>query len=309
MSTESSRPISAQELQEAIRQRRLPEASRLDRILRLDERRALVEVQGSVTWKSLADRLRPGDAQARELPTTCATVGDSIAWNAAGPDGRPTAAHVESLTMVTPDGQLRRVDRINNPELFALVLGGQGLFGALYSATLRVASLAQAVGEAEPRAQGSTPARTSSLRLLVPPEQADALVVDVHVRCGEWRVPIEAVERRRVRADGETMLRWAQRDYVEVIAGLGELTTIGGAVRITQLRRELIDAAIARGGGFPIACTPEATRAQTDACYPQLAAFLAEQRTVDPRGVMTNPWLRHYRSLLSREDCEVRWGS
>ena len=309
MSTESSRPISAQELQEAVRQRRLPEASRLDRILRLDQERALVEVQASVTWKSLADHLRPGDARARELPTTCATVGDSIAWNAAGPDGRPTASHVESLTMVTPDGQLRRIDRITNPGLFTLVLGGQGLFGALYSATLRVASLAQAVGEAEPRAPGSAAARTSSLRLLVPPQQADALVADLHARCADWRVPVEAVELRRVRADDETMLRWAQCDYVEVIAGLGELTTIGGAVRITQLRRELIDAAIARGGGFPIACTPEATRAQTEACYPQLAAFLAEQRTVDPRGVMTNSWLRHYRSLLSREACEVRWGS
>jgi len=302
-----SLPLSAQELQESVRQSRPVDVSRLDRILRLDNRRALVEVQASVTWKSLADHLRPGDARARELRTTCATVGDSIAWNAAGPDGRPTVTHVESLTLVTPDGQLRRIDRLTNAALFALALGGQGLFGALYSATLRVESLALAVSEAEPLETTLDAAPESSLRLLVPPEQADALVKEIRSRCGEWRMRLEAVELRRVCHEDETVLRWAQRDYVEARVGLGEPATIGRAVRATQLRRELIDAAIARGGTFPIACTPEATRAQTEACYPQLAAFLAEQRRIDPGEAMANAWLRHQRNLLGREACEVRW--
>jgi hypothetical protein len=299
-------PLSAQELQESVRECRPADASRLDRILRLDARRALVEVQAGVTWKSLADHLRPGDARARELPTTCTTVGNSIAWNAAGPDGRPTVAHVESLTLVTPDGQLRRVDRLTNPALFALALGGQGLFGALYSATLRVESLARAVSEAELETNIAS-APGNCLHLLVPPEQADALVADIRSRCGEWRMPVEAVELRRVRPEDETVLRWAQRDYVEATIKFGEPATIGRAVRATQLRRELIDVAIARGGTFPIACTPEATRAQTTACYPQLAAFLAEQRRIDPFEAMANAWLRHQRSLLGREACEVRW--
>lgn len=307
MTATPSLPLSAHELQESVRECRPLDTSRLNRVLGLDPRRAVVEVQASVTWKSLADHLQPGDARARELPTTCATVGESIAWNAAGPDGRPTATHVESLTMVTPDGQLRRIDRLTNPALFALVVGGQGLFGTLYSATLRIASLARTLGEAEPRAADPAAPRTRALRLLVPPEQADALVAEIHARCGEWRVPVEAVHLRRVRADDETVLSWARRDCVEVSATVGELATIGGAVRATQMRRELIDAAIARGGAFPIACTPEATRAQTEACYPQLANFLAEQRTIDPRGVMANAWLRHHRSLLSAEPCEVRW--
>src|SRR6185436_6793161 len=106
-----------------------------------------VEVQSGATWKSLAARLRPGERRAQEVRTAHPTIGESLACNAAGPDGRPTVSHVQSFTMVTPDGQLRRVDRMNNPGLFALVVGGQGLFGAIYSVTLRLESLARALAD------------------------------------------------------------------------------------------------------------------------------------------------------------------
>ena len=287
-----------------MRRCRPADAARLDRVLRLDEKRALVEVQANVSWKALAEHLRPGDARARELGKACATVGKSIGRNAAGPDGRPAVAHVESLTLVTPGAQLRRVDRLASPALFALVVGGQGLFGALYSATLRIDSLARAVSEAQPieaRAAGG-------LQLLVPPEQLDAFRAEIGSRCRAWRLSFEAAASRRIHPEDETVLRWARRDYVEVNVSLGAPATLGAAVRATQLRRELIDAAIARGGSYPIACTPEATRAQAEACYPQLAEFLAEQRRIDPGGLMANAWLRHQRSLLGREACEVRWG-
>jgi len=303
----STLPLSAPELQESVRQRRPPDMSRLNRILGVDSRRALVEVQAGVSWRALADHLRPGDARARALRTTCLTVGESIARNAAGPDGRPTVAHVESLTMVTPDGQLRRIDRLANPALFSLALGGQGVFGILYSATLRVESLARAVSEAEPAAMAPAAALANSLQLLVPPEQADALVQEARSCCKDWRVPMKGVELRRVRHEDETVLRWGACDYVEATICLGEAASIGSTVRTTQLRRELIEAAIGRGGAFPIACTPAASRAQTEACYPQLAGFLAEQRRLDPRGAMETAWLRHQRRLLGRSTCEVRW--
>lgn len=309
MAAPRSLPLSAHELCESIRQSLPYDASRLDRVLRLDTSRALVEVQANTTWKSLACHLRPGDAQARELRTTCASIGESIAWNAAGPDGRPSVMHVESLTMVTPDGQLRRIDRITNPALFALVVGGQGLFGALYSITLRLESLARAVSEAQPLETlvGGNPTRRE-LQLLVPPQQVEAFLADAKQRCEQWRIGVKNLAVRRIRQEEETFLRWAPREYAEVGVGfLEQAATLASTVRTTQLRRELIDVAISHGGGFPIACTPEATRAQTQACYPQLASFLAEQRRIDPAERWANAWLRHQRSLLGREACEVRW--
>ena len=302
-------PLSAQELQESVRQGRAVNASRLSRILRTDGKRGLLEVQANARWQAVAEHLRPGDALSRKLLSARATVGASIACNIAGPDGRPVVGHVESLTMVTPDGHLRRVDRVANGALFALTLGGQGLFGVLYSATLRIESLVRAVCEPQPlRSQAPNPdARAHKLRLYVPPQTFEAFVAEARARCTEWRTAIESVQVRQTLQEDETFLRWAHREYAEVTLGLNERCTVGGAVRATQLRRELITAAIERGGSFPIACTPEASRAQTKACYPQLAAFFAEQRRIDPGGALANPWLRHYRSLLSREACEVRW--
>lgn len=310
--TARSLPLSAQELCESIRASLPFDPARLDRVLRVDASRGLVEVQSGASWKSLAAHLRPGDARAQEARTTCKTIGESVARNAAGPDGRPTVNHVECFTLVTPDGQLRRIDRISNPSLFSLVVGGQGLFGAIYSVTLRIESLARAVSEAQtPEAliAAGPSAAARALVLLVPPAQLEALISQCRDVCAEWRVALESLEVRHIRVDQETFLRSSGREYAELRLGLGGGGNLGAEVRHTQLRRALIDLAIARGGAFPIDCTPEATRAQTEACYPQLAGFLAEQRRIDPHERWANGWLRHHRSLLTRGPCNVRWGS
>lgn len=303
-------PLSALELRQAVRQAKPYNAARLDRVLRLDASRGLVEVQASATWAALSSYLRP-TAQAcawNGLPA----IGESVAANAAGPDGRPCVAHIEALALVTPDGELRRISRDANAELFALAVGGQGLFGAVYSVTLRLESFARAASEALPGASLALPAGGGvhrRLELLVPPERLEEFLAETRARCGEWRIAIEGVEARRALPEDETFLRWAQREYAAVAMALAEPPALGGAVRATQLRRELIDAAIAHGGSFPIACTPDATRAQVETCYPMIMAFLAERRRLDPAERLANAWYRHHRSLLGREACEVRWSS
>jgi FAD/FMN-containing dehydrogenase len=308
--TAKSLPVSAQELCESVRAGRPLDPARLDRVLGADPARGVVEVQSGARWKALAAHLRPDDAKAREVRTTRATIGESLALNAAGPDGRPTVMHVESFTLVTPEGQLKRVDRISNAALFSLVVGGQGLFGAIYSVKLRIESLARALAEAQAPQNllQSDSSNGRRLVLLVPPAKLESLIGESRERCAHWRVAVESLEVRPVHADEETYLRWARREYAEVALRLGGAgATLGAEVRHTQLRRSLIDVAIDLGGAFPISCTPEATRAQTEACYPQLPGFLAEQRRIDPQGRWTSAWLRHQRSLLTRQSCEVRF--
>src|SRR5688572_32773023 len=104
MSHASFVPLSALELRDAVRNSKRYDPYRLSRILGVDERAGLIEVQAHTPWRSIADRLRPGDSQAAGTRTTMTTVGESIATNAAGPDGRPAVVHVESLTLVTPEG-------------------------------------------------------------------------------------------------------------------------------------------------------------------------------------------------------------
>lgn len=312
MSAASLVPLSALELRDAVRNSRRYDPLRLNRILGVDERAGLIEVQAHTPWLSIADRLRPGDSQAAATPTTMTTVGDSIATNAAGPDGRPAVVHVESLTVVTTEGELRRINRHSHRELFALMVGGQGLFGALYSVSLRVDTMSRSVAQqtAPEKLGGSvSEGRGQTLRLLIPPERLEACVQELNARCDEWRTSPEGLEVRRIREEDETYLRWAPREYTEVGIRLGTPSSIGGAVRAAQLARDLIDVAIAHGGSFPIATTYQATRAQAEACYPRLREFLAEKRRLDPMERMTNPWYNRYRGLLFGEDVEVRWGS
>jgi hypothetical protein len=301
MNRTSSIPLSALELSAAVRAAQPYDASRLDRVLRVDERFGLVEVQAATPWKAIAAALRPDDARAAGTQTTMATVGDSLALNAAGPDGRPAVVHVESIAVVTPSGELRRASRTAHPELFSLIAGGHGLFGALYSVTLDIGSLSRAVNDAAaPEVLSSgAPVEGHPLKLLLPPEKLAAFLAEAHARCEAWRMAIAGVEVRNTLPESDSFLRWARRDYASVTLHFAAPPVLGAAVRQTQLRRDLIDAAIAQDGSFAVACTPEATRAQLDACYPQLPEFLAEKRRMDPGEKIANGWYRQLRRLYA----------
>lgn len=301
--------LSALDLREAVRHARPVNPARLDRVLRIDTGRGVAEVQASAAWASLGACLKPA-ARIAALWGGSPTIGESVAANMPGPDGRPAVAHVEALTLVTPEGELRRASRDANAELFALAIGGHGLFGTMYSVTLRLDSMARSAAEATPGATLALPSgagATRTLQLLVPPESLERFLAEARARCAEWRIAIEGAQAQRTLAEGETVLRWARREYTALSLRLAQPAALGGAVRATQVRRELIDAAIAQGGSFPIACTPDATRAQAEACYPELRGFLADKRRLDPAERLVTPWYRHYRSLLARDACEVRW--
>ncbi len=306
-------PLSAAELCDAVRHNRSFDAARLNRILGLDAECGLLEVQAATPWATIADVLRPGDPHAASAArATLPNVADSLACNAPGPDGAPAVRHVQALTLVMPDGELRRLSRQRDRELFSLVVGGFGLFGALYSVTLRIDSLSQAVEKASPPRrillQPGEPA-SRPLELLLPPERLERFIAETDRYCGDWRTPLRSAEVRNTGPEEDSFLRWASRDFAQVKLRFSPGRGLGSQVRLAQLRRAIIDAAIAAGGRFHIASTLEATREQLEACYPQLPAFLEHKRRFDPQDRLTNRWYLHQRHVLSGERWEVRFGS
>ena len=294
-------PLSAFELRDAMRNAVPYDPARLSRILRVDRDQGVVEVQANTPWRNLAAKMRPNDERAAGMPTSVPSIGESIARNSAGPDGRPAVAHIESMTIVTPDGELRRISRYANRDLFSLVVGGQGLFGALYSVTLRVESMRRALEEAAPMERvelASGKGGAAAMPLLVPQDQLAPCLAVVRECCEKWRFALESIEARRVSANDETFLRWGAGECLELRVYVAEPVSLAGQVRKAQLARELIDVAIAHGGGFTIAGPLVATRAQAEVCYPQLKSFLAEKRTRDPLGRLVTPWYAYYRNLL-----------
>lgn len=120
------------------------------RVLGFDQERGLIEVEAGIQWPDLVDylhraqydrRAQWGIAQ-KQTGANYFTIGGSVSANCHGRglSMPPIAADVEALRLVLADGSLMTCDRRQNSELFSLVDGGYGLFGAIYSVTLRLAA-------------------------------------------------------------------------------------------------------------------------------------------------------------------------
>jgi FAD/FMN-containing dehydrogenase len=280
------------------------DATDLNRTLRHDAERGLLEVQAGVGWRCLEPHVG-----AAFLP---GSVGESVAANCAGPDGEPIVRHLHALTLVTAAGELHRASREHAPALFRLAVGGCGAFGPFYSLTLDLPSLARSA------ARSAAPARIGlpdddpggpriELELLVPPQRSDEVVAQVRAALAEHRCRLCLLEARRILPENETCLRWARSEFVALRIAYRTRATLGACASAAQLRGRLLDLAIGAGGSFMPRLLPLATRAQAAACYPMLAVFLAEKRRLDPAERVPCPWYRGVRRAWRPEACTVRW--
>lgn len=312
---------SADELRSALRHARehslTLDGSGLDRVLRLDSERGMIEVQAATPWSTLVSYLASRNVPLEAFSRTSglpATVGEAVSQAAAGPDGLPVSAHVVAMTLVTPDGELRRADRGSNRELFGLALGGQGVIGVLYSVTLSTDSLRRSAAEAIEPVELSiaqtkiAPAADCAIECLVPPAELDAYLREIRSIVEDRRLALHAISVHRYQSDRHAFLSPARQEWAGVQLRFGLKSTLGASVGAAELRRALLDAALKRGGSFPIRDLRDATRRQLEACYPMLGAFLAEKRRSDPADRLQNGWYRQLRAKLRCEPCEVRWG-
>jgi len=280
------------------------DAAGLDRTLRHDAERGLLEVQAGVSWQCLEPLVGtvflPG------------SVGQSVAANCAGPDGEPIVRHLHALTLATASGELHRASREHAADLFRLAVGGFGAFGPFYSLTLDLASLARSAARAAAPARIELPDEgpagpACTLELLVPPQRCDEIVAHVRAALAEHRCRLRLLEARRIVPEAETFLRWARSEDVALRIEYRARATLGACASAAQLRARLIELALAAGGSFMPGLLPLATRAQAEACYPMLGAFLAEKRRLDPAERALSPWYRGVRRAWRAEACNVRW--
>jgi FAD/FMN-containing dehydrogenase len=311
---------SADDLRNALRLARAHavklDGSGMDRVLRMDAARGLLELQAATPWTELVPYLAPRGIEIGAFSRTSglpATVGEAVSQAAAGPDGLPVSAHVASITLFTPDGELRRADRDMNGELFRHALGGQGVVGVLYSVTLSIESLRRSAAEAAVPVElsldaPSAPVPECLVECLVPPAVLEAYLKEIRELAAERRVALHGITVRRYQADEFAYLRWAAREWAGVEVRFGVKTTIGASVAAAEVRRALLAAALAHGGAFPIRDLRDASRRQLEACYPMIGAFLADKRRGDPAERLQNAWYRGLVATMRSEACEVRWG-
>ena len=305
---------SADELRRALRAAREHalhlDVSGLNRMLRLDGERRLVELQAATPWAALTEYLgEQGFAPAAVgfAGNLAGSVGDAVSENAPGPDGAPMSLHVEAITLVTAEGDVRRADRHANPDLFTLAIGGHDLIGVLYSVTLRIDSLSRSLNRAEAPVvleMGNTAHLGGVARkaeFLVPPERLDAALACLKEVAAERRIRMESVTVRRLQPEHETFLRWATREWAEVTLRYSMRPTLGACVHATEIERLLLDAVVASGGSFRIGAAQHPTIDQLERCYPKLGAFIAAKKRYDPAERLQNTWYRRLSAQLRRE--------
>jgi FAD/FMN-containing dehydrogenase len=101
----------------------------------------ILTVQSGATWAQVIPYLdRHGYSVGVMQSNNDFSVGGTMSANAHGwqPDRPPFASTVESFRLMLADGTVVKCSRQQQPQLFALVLGGYGLFGIVLDVQLRV---------------------------------------------------------------------------------------------------------------------------------------------------------------------------
>lgn len=99
-----------------------------------------VTVGAGATWHNIQKAIHPRFAVKAMQSTDIFTVGGSISVNAHGMDHHAGAVmdSIRSMRLMLADGRIVTASREENPDLFALAVGGYGLFGIILSAELEV---------------------------------------------------------------------------------------------------------------------------------------------------------------------------
>lgn len=122
----------------------LMDTRRLSRVLSLDEDRGLLKVEAGIRWPALYTDLHERGTKwavhqkqggADEL-----SLGGAVSSNIHGRclSTMPIVQDIEELEVLDPDGSTVRCNRSENFDRFRHVVGGYGMFGIIYSVTLRL---------------------------------------------------------------------------------------------------------------------------------------------------------------------------
>jgi FAD/FMN-containing dehydrogenase len=112
-------------------------------------------------------------------------------------------------------------------------------------------------------------------------------------------VPIIYGTIRLIEKDDESVLAWATEPYACIIFNLHVVHTPYGMEQAAEAFRRLIQMAIARGGRYYLTYHRYASRAQVEACYPQLPEFLRLKKKHDPEERFQSEWYRFYRTMFA----------
>ena len=122
--------------------------SSFNQVISLDAGTGIVEVQSGIQWPELVAWLSKNQAgpgrtwgiRQKQTGADRLSIGGALSSNihGRGLTMRPMIDDVESFTLIDANGDLKTCSRIENKELFRLVIGGYGLFGVIGTVKVRL---------------------------------------------------------------------------------------------------------------------------------------------------------------------------
>ncbi|REB06405.1 FAD-binding oxidoreductase [Sporosarcina sp. BI001-red] len=112
-----------------------------NRILDIDEQEKTIRVEAGATWEDVQEAIQPhGLALKVTQSQSIFTIGGSLSVNAHGRDIRfgSMAETVKEITLLTPEGEIKKVNRDDSDEWMKYVFGGYGLFGVILDVRLEL---------------------------------------------------------------------------------------------------------------------------------------------------------------------------
>lgn len=122
----------------------LVDMNAMNRVIGLDSARGVIDIEAGVQWPELVAYLAASGSgwgiRQKQTGADRLTIGGAIAANAHGRGlkMKPIVSDIEAFTLITADGSAIECSRTSNRELFALAIGGYGLFGVVSSIRLRL---------------------------------------------------------------------------------------------------------------------------------------------------------------------------
>ncbi len=119
----------------------------MNRVLDFDPNAGTIKVEAGIQWPKLMRDLASLSKNSakwgiRQKPTGTddISIGGSMSSNihGRGLHHQPFIQDIESFELINASGERVHCSRLENPALFKRVIGGYGLFGVIYSATLRL---------------------------------------------------------------------------------------------------------------------------------------------------------------------------
>jgi FAD/FMN-containing dehydrogenase len=104
---------------------------------------------------------------------------------------------------------------------------------------------------------------------------------------------------RLIEKDSQSFLAWAREPWACTVMNLHVTHTEQGMRKAAADFRRLIGRAIEYGGSYFLTYHRWASRAQVEACYPQMPEFLRLKRQFDPGEVFQSAWYRHHKAMFA----------